>query len=592
MGTDNDEPALVGVKNRGPLKGEPHVNEGAELVSQCGTIVGAASEASTYNAVSADGSVVYFTALRGAACPLPTVNELYARIDGSQTVAISEPSKVDCEMCDTSSPRGAVFEGASEDGSKVFFLSEQKLLPGAKGENLYEYDFDAAQGKRVVLLAGEVPGVARISEDGSHVYFVAKEKLTGNAEEGAYNLYVYDTVTGSQSFVATLMTQDEAGELQRQDEERREVKQAEEAIQAKSQAIKEKEGECAEERKEGKLTEAEACEAEVEASRAELREAEAHLTEKVAAVVEEVAAQAEERTRVTRGDTRRPFETTPDGRFLLFESARRLTGAEDTSTVRQLFEYDAQRESLVRVSIGERSPAFPEGYNDDGNTTVEEDAPTMLTPVYVTFLEPTMGASALSLSEDGRVFFTSRDALTPQAVPGSGTVYVPKNVYEYSNGNVHLVFAGGEAAPLDTEQSQLLGTDEAGDNVFFYTSESLVPQDTDTQAHWYDAREGGGFPAPVTPSGCEGDACQGSLGVTPSLPSPGGSQTTTGGGNLAPVIARPAVKRGPLTRVQKLSEALKACRKKPKKRRRSCEAQARKKYDPRSKATKSDRREK
>ena len=39
-GAEGAEPRLVGVENEGPLDGSPHVNEGAKLVSDCGTDLG------------------------------------------------------------------------------------------------------------------------------------------------------------------------------------------------------------------------------------------------------------------------------------------------------------------------------------------------------------------------------------------------------------------------------------------------------------------------------------------------------------------------------------------------------------------------
>jgi hypothetical protein len=50
----------------------------------------------------------------------------------------------------------------------------------------------------------------------------------------------------------------------------------------------------------------------------------------------------------------------------------------------------------------------------------------------------------------------------------------------------------------------------------------------------------------------------------------------------------PKAKSKPLTRAQKLAKALKACKKKPKKKRASCQAQARKRYAIRTPAKKSD----
>ena len=64
---------------------------------------------------------------------------------------------------------------------------------------------------------------------------------------------------------------------------------------------------------------------------------------------------------------------TPDGRFLVFTSFRDLT-PDDTSTVQQVFEYDAQTGGLVRVSVGE------DGFNHNGN--VPANNATIVTPFY------------------------------------------------------------------------------------------------------------------------------------------------------------------------------------------------------------------
>ena len=220
------EPVLVGVKNEGRLAGEPNVNDGAELESKCGTTLGFEFTSSVYNAISTSGEVVYFTA---RACPKategpeperPEVGELYARIGGAQTVAISEPTPAQCAECVTpetveSGRRSATYQGASEDGSRVWFTSEQALISGAHGEkpheeNLYEYDQDAPAGRHVSLVAPDVRGVARISEDGGFVYFASTDQLEGAGEAGGYNLYAYDANTHASAFVATLLSKAEA----------------------------------------------------------------------------------------------------------------------------------------------------------------------------------------------------------------------------------------------------------------------------------------------------------------------------------------------------------------------------------------------
>jgi hypothetical protein len=229
--TGSEAPSLVGV------------DAGNHLIGQCGTVLGYPSGGDftsfqggeLYNAISSpSGSRIFFT-VAGGPCEEggvgPLATELFAKEDSSsgapRSVAISEPttgSEGDCVSCDISSPQGAVFQGASEDGSKVFFLSDQHLLGGAKGTTLYEYDFSAAKGTRVRLVAPEAQGVSRVSEDGSRVYFVSQGVLTNTAnpvgttaQPEVDNLYVYNTQTGDVAFVATLSPND-AADWQIQDE--------------------------------------------------------------------------------------------------------------------------------------------------------------------------------------------------------------------------------------------------------------------------------------------------------------------------------------------------------------------------------------
>jgi hypothetical protein len=227
-GTGNEAPSLVGVSGG---------HGSTTLESRCGTRLGSSDTiniglfstyfGSMYNAISSSGVRVFFTAV--ACGEQPSVDELFAREEispsQSRTIAISEPSKESCGSCLTSEGlRSAEFEGASEDGSKVFFTTEQELLPGARGKNLYEYNFEALEGNRVSLLSiptsgeAQVQGLTRISEDGSHIYFVATGRLAGENTEhqrpvfGGDNLYVFEQSEqfpeGHVSFVATLSSED------------------------------------------------------------------------------------------------------------------------------------------------------------------------------------------------------------------------------------------------------------------------------------------------------------------------------------------------------------------------------------------------
>jgi hypothetical protein len=270
---------------------------------------------------------------------------------------------------------------------------------------------------------------------------------------------------------------------------------------------------------------------------------------------------------------------TPDGRFLVFSDAAQLT-PDDTSTARQVFEYDAQSGALVRVSIGQN------GFNQNGNTNVfDAGSPGR---------SSTLANSLSGVSNDGAyVVFASADGLTPGALNGRPTdtsgVFA-KNIYVHHNGNVRLISDGQDASSFVSSSSSvtLEGMTPSGGDVFFQTADQLVAQDTDTQRDLYDARIGGGFPAGQGALACQGDACRGALASAPSGQSPG-SSSFSGPGNASPAAVTAMLRR--LTRAQKLAKALKACRAKHNRHKRAgCSAQARKKYGAAHNAKRTNRR--
>jgi hypothetical protein len=561
VGTGKTAPTLVGVSDGSTVVGGVTLAAGRQI-SRCGTNLGSGTGGivepyalDAYNAVSADGETVFFTALACTAPGEPTVDELYARVGESKTVKISEPTTGptgDCETCNPTTGPGlqnAVFQGASQSGEKVFFLTEQELLGGQKGMNLYEYDFNGSAGQKISLISSgstepKVQGVVRVSEDGSHVYFVAKGVLTAENAEGkkpepeADNLYVYNTVSGGAPvFVGTLMT--EALEAQIPGE----------AVSWVINAL----GEC-----NGNVS----CQA--EAFTAYVKE--------LGSLYNPIWQQTDERE----------AQATPNGRFLLFPSWTQLT-PDDTSTVPQLFEYDAEHQKLTRVSIGQ---------SDGGNVSTFRAAPQIPAQSFAGFVgdQPTEAQFQLALTPDGQsVFFTSAAKLTPGAVSGQ------PSAFEYRGGSVHLISDGRDRSYVGIGQRPAValygvaaGTEPAGRDVFFTTEDSLVPQDGESQVSLYDAREAGGFPAPALAPGCLGETCRGVTGMGPQL---GGASSAgqAAGGNLAPPT--PASKPRSLTRAQKLAKALTACGKQrnPKKRA-TCKRRAKRRYGSRAKATKKSAR--
>jgi hypothetical protein len=519
-GTGNAEPKLVAVTNSGPLASDTE----AQLIGDCGTELGGGFSGSTDNSVSEDGHAVFFTVRECDGSPednelrTPEVNELYARLNGERTVDISEPSPQDCAECITTPGARApgVFQGASTDGTRVFFTSEQELLPGATGKNLYEYDFSAPEGQRVRLIsAGASParvrGVTRISPDGSHLYYVARGVLTEEpngegetASAGSANMYLFqrdaEHPQGHTSFVATVVPSEE---------------------------------ECEALEEEG---------------------------------LEETCSEDES---LAGRDQGRPATITADGRFLLFATSVDLT-PDDTSKVAQLFRYDAITGTLVRVSTGQ------EGFNDNGNTDVEADTPAFKVPHYQSVFSPAEFENTTTMSEDGSyVTFYSAGALTPRALAGH------RNVYLWHEGQVSLISDGQDSAVVEGAPAVFsYGMSTSGSDVFFTTASALIPQDVNTQLDLYDARIDGGFAMPATAPGCSEAGCRGPLPSPPGLPT-AGSVTQPAGEDLtpAPESVTTKAKAKPLTRAQKLTRALRACRVKHNKgKRAACEAQARKRY--------------
>jgi hypothetical protein len=265
---------------------------------------------------------------------------------------------------------------------------------------------------------------------------------------------------------------------------------------------------------------------------------------------------------------------TPEGTTVLFTSRRPLTSY-DNDEQGELYLYDATSGTLSCVSCSPSgTPATSEAYLAD-NLSI---APAPARNAFLT----------RNLSEDGnRVFFQTEEALLPQdkneqtdvyewereGAGGSDSCSRSSASFDESSGGCLYLISTGES----DDQSYFGDASANGDNVFFFTRQSLVGQDRDENNDLYDARVDGGIAAQNQPSatGCGGEGCLGSAAAAPIFAAP---SSATFVGPVAPPL-QPAAKSEPLTRAQKLDRALKACRSKSKKqRRRTCEARTRKRY--------------
>lgn len=290
--------------------------------------------------------------------------------------------------------------------------------------------------------------------------------------------------------------------------------------------------------------------------------------------------------RASLGD--RTASVSPDGRHLVFESERPLTGYDNISLgcvagpCPEVFVYDVTTGRLSCASC-DPSGAPPPEHLSNGK-------PLSSLPLLPVSSHPTY--TQRWMSDDGsRVFFDTGQPLVPQDTNGRLDVYEWEqegrgSCPEHKPSGCIYLLSGGSSA----DESYFADASVTGNDVFFTTRGQLVARDHDEKIDLYDARVDGGFPE--VSLACTGTGCQGVPPAPPVFASPP-SVTFNGLGNFPPApLVKPVVKAKAksLTRAQKLAKALRACGKKPKKRRAGCGAQARRRYGPVRKAKKSIRR--
>jgi hypothetical protein len=201
----------------------------------------------------------------------------------------------------------------------------------------------------------------------------------------------------------------------------------------------------------------------------------------------------------------RTSRVSSDGRYAAFTSRAPLTDYDnlDATTGQpdsEVFRYDAEAGSLVCVSCN------PTGARPSGQGGVA----ARIVP------RPSALYASGALSDDGqRVFFESFEALVPRDTNGARDVYqweaegtgscdaADAGFNPQTGGCVELISSG-----QSPRESLFLDATPSGSDVFVATLSSLVPWDPDS-VDVYDARVGGGFPAPPVPEPvCEGEACQ------------------------------------------------------------------------------------
>lgn len=278
----------------------------------------------------------------------------------------------------------------------------------------------------------------------------------------------------------------------------------------------------------------------------------------------------------------------PDGRWLTFMSAQPLTGYDNTDASsrpsearhdQEVYSYHAPARAdeagTLRCVSCNPSGARPSGKEAAGafeeliGNPLEEG--TWFAAVVPGYTQYTAHNATLYqpryLSNDGRVFFDSPDALVSQDVnhtedvyewepPSVGTCTTGSSTYSEQDGGCLNLISSGESA----QESAFLDASESGNDVFFETRSKLVRKDYDTAYDVYDAHvctsEAPCLPEPTEPQPCtEAESCREAPRSQPLVFGPPSTATFAGTGDVKPVKRTPKK----LTHKQRLERALKRC---------------------------------
>ncbi len=449
------------------------------------------------NAINASGDQIFFTA--------GETGQLYVRrgLDGADptTTLVSEPNP---GVSDPAGTQPAAFQEATPDGSRVFFISSEKLteeaLLGPPGAGSYLYEWNEASEELVDIAPGaaepggsEVLGLIGVSETGTSGYFVARAGDEVEPEKAVSAVYRFQEAGDTFEISEVAPLNIPVGlPLERE------------------------------------LTDSLNISPRLYGSLSRLDGA--NLAAKTA--------------RVSADGNTLLFTTNAADSPLVKESAAESCTYANTNTKRcpELYRYSAPAQELQCISCdpGLASPMGPASLQDASTAvrTVPRNVPSAVL--------------SQNMSRDGStIFFETPDALLPQDVNGasgcppiaqSSSTLECQDVYEWEapgalggtcrtaevNGGCLYLISGGQS----DKASYFLGASADGASAFFFTYSQLVPADIDESDDLYAAAVGGGiasqFASPSSP--CVGEACLMRSASAPAAESPG-SAKVEGPGN-------------------------------------------------------------
>jgi hypothetical protein len=262
----------------------------------------------------------------------------------------------------------------------------------------------------------------------------------------------------------------------------------------------------------------------------------------------------------------RTARVSPNGRWLAFQSSLGLTGYDTRDAVsgapdEEVYLYNGETHKLVCAScnptgarpVGRKLKAL-DLVNADGALDGSWVSATL--PTWTRYNVDSTRYQSRFLSNSGRLFFDSNEALVPQDVngtmdvyeyeaPGEGSCTASSPTFsERSGGCVAMISSGNSP-----QESSFMDASASGGDVFFLTTASLLTQDVDTAYDIYDAHEcTSGVPcypaSPVLPPACDnGESCKAAESPQPAIFGSPSSETFSGAGNVTPSSATAVTKK-------------------------------------------------
>ena len=217
-------------------------------------------------------------------------------------------------------------------------------------------------------------------------------------------------------------------------------------------------------------------------------------------------------TTFTGGRIANRIQITPDGGQVAFVTAEKLTPYENAG-FREMYTYEPATRNLRCVSC------IPDGTSPTSHVEGSQHG--------------------IFMTDDGRVFFATRDGLVERDANNGW------DVYEFVESRPQLISTGTADRDEGRVHVGLMGVSADGVDVYFSTLDTMVPQDRNGAFYkFYDARTNGGFPFEVPPAPCvAADECHGPSSSAPAPPTMGTSAHLGDGGNSKSVKKKRKAKK-------------------------------------------------